>query len=149
MSEITEILSTEEARQHYIADQVVPYIEHMSSNEVKDIAFEPKPRAQEICQSLAMIIVKQTGRMPELARYRRMIRDAVSSRFAEWERELASELQCIATSIVISDLVGEVFVGDEESYDFNGVEIEVTDTLVEMVSHTWNAKTSLTAPLSR
>jgi len=147
LHKINEPLATEEARKHYIVDQVVPYISHMSSEEVKEVAFEPKPRAQEICQSLAMIVIKQSGRLPELARYRHLIREAVSPKFADWERELASELQCIATSIVISDLVGETFIGDEDAYDFNGVPIEVTDDLVEMVSHTWNQKTLITPPV--
>jgi hypothetical protein len=140
---ITKNLVTAEERQSYIEARVVPYIRHMTSEEVKQVAFEPKPRAQEVFQSVAMIIVKQSGRLPELAKYRRLIRDAISPKFSDWEKELASELQCVATSIVLADLVGEVFVGDEESYDFNGVEIEVTNSMVEMVCHTWNEKTSL------
>jgi hypothetical protein len=143
---ITTNLTTEQERQNYIVETIVPYIRHMSPDEVKQVAFEPKLRDQEVCQSIAMIVIKQAGRMQELARYKRLIRDAISPHFDEWEKELASELQCVATSIIIADLIGETFVGDEEAYDFNGIPIEVTNHLVEMVSHTWNEKTLLVAP---
>lgn len=118
----------------------------MSSEDIKEVAFEPKLREQEISQSIALIVVRESGRLSELARYRSLIRAAVSEKFQSWERELASELQCVATSIIISDLIGKTFVGGEDAYDFNGVPIEVTDELVEMVSHTWNTKTSLVVP---
>lgn len=144
-----KLLRSERSRQHFVVDHVVPYIQHMSSTEVKNVAFEPKLHEQEVSNSLAMIVVRQAGRLDELAKYKKLIRDAVNDNFSSWERELASELQCIATAIIISDLVGEKFIGDETAYDFAGKEIVVTDSLVEMVSHTWNQRTSFDIPLAR
>lgn len=126
-----------------MVNQVVPYVQKMPVQEIAEIAFDTKTREQVRLNTETLVVLQRAGRLGEYGGYRRAIMNAVNNRFEDWQQGLASELQGIAMSVVLSDLVGKTFVGDESAYDYEGVEIEVTEHMVDVVASSWKEHTTL------
>jgi len=139
-------LNSSKNRKSFIIKKVLPRIEKLSAEEVKHVAFAAKSDSQRESEMLAVMAIKESGRMDELITYKKMIRQAVDRKFTSWEKDLANELQSIATSIVISDLVGSKFVGSKDSYSYEGKLIEVTEQIVDDINEKWNAELNLDIP---
>jgi hypothetical protein len=125
------VLKTQEEREAYIAQHVIPRINALTNSQIEEIVLTPRQDIERELTSEAAVVVMEAGRLNELISYQKMIRDAVMNSREIYRAQLAAELQCVATSIVLSDLVGETFIGGEEAYSYQGVPIVVTDEMLE------------------
>ena len=124
-------LRTQAEREAFIAQHVIPRINALTNSQIEEIVLAPRRDTERELSSEAAVVVMEAGRLTELISYQRMIREAVMNSREMVRSQLAAELQCVATSVVLCDLVGETFVGGEESYSYQGVPIVVTDEMID------------------